>query len=87
LDPADHVGHGESLAGTGHAQQGLVPEPRGEPPDQRLDRLRLVAPWLEVGNQFKKRDRASPPNQILYSLPKTHKKGEKGIYPLALLPR
>ena len=46
VDPGDDVGHGEGLAGAGHAEQHLAAGPRRRAPDQLLDRLRLVAVGL-----------------------------------------
>ncbi len=45
----DHLGHGEGLAGTGHAQQDLRAIVALHALDQVLDRLRLVAFRLELG--------------------------------------
>ena len=48
LHALDHVGDGEGLARTGHAQQRLVREALLEPFDQLRDRLRLIAGGLVV---------------------------------------
>ena len=42
LDPLDHAGHRERLAGAGRAEQGHEALVRRRGPRQRLDRLRLV---------------------------------------------
>ena len=52
LQLLDHLGHGEGLAGTGHAEQHLVPFLRPQPCNQLLDRGRLVAVGLEGGDDL-----------------------------------
>ena len=49
LGALDHVGHGKGLAGTGHAEQGLVRQAILDALDQLLDGLRLVAGRLVIG--------------------------------------
>ncbi|MNZ86664.1 hypothetical protein D3C78_1054910 [compost metagenome] len=51
LHLGDHVGDAEGLARAGHAEQGLVRQPRLETLDHLADRFRLVAGRLEAGNK------------------------------------
>jgi len=59
LDPLDDVGHGERLAGAGHAQKGLAASALGEAPDERIDGLGLVALGLEFRHQVERLHRGS----------------------------
>jgi len=43
LNLLDDIRDGESLAGPGHPEQGLVREARGEAVDELFDRLWLIA--------------------------------------------
>jgi hypothetical protein len=47
----DHLRHRERLAGTGDAEQDLVLVPPRQPLDELVDRPRLVAAELEVGDE------------------------------------
>ena len=55
LPALDDVGHGERLAGAGDAEQRLLVLPLFEGCDEGVDRLRLVAGGLEVGDDLKLR--------------------------------
>ncbi len=50
LRSLDHLGHGESLAGTGDAQQHLIALPVTDAKDELGDCLRLIALGLVVGD-------------------------------------
>ena len=48
----DHMGHGEGLAGPGHAQQNLIRFTPVETIDQVFNGLRLIARWRIIGDQL-----------------------------------
>src|SRR5439155_23018046 len=52
LDALDHVGEGEGLAGSGHAQQNLVRQPAIDTLRERINRLRLIPRRLKICNEF-----------------------------------
>ncbi len=52
LDPLDHVGEREGLAGPGHAEQHLVRQPAIDARSERVDRLRLIPCRLKVCDEL-----------------------------------
>src|SRR5215470_4935102 len=63
LHARDYRGHGIGLPRPGHTEQGLMCDPAGDPLDQFLDGVWLVARWLKIGDKGE-----SIHNMTLYSL-------------------